>query len=574
MPIAAPPVYTVITFAPIQGFIEKSRKLRDLYGSSYLLSLLSWSICQAAERANHQVISPALHNIAQGLPNLIIVKGAFDRQIAETAFNQTWESIVIACRNWVEAKVQTWGTDPQTHTWHYAWSRNWNLWASHTWEFFWAQGKPADSITEVRDRLNRAKQSRNWTGVNWTGESSTLSGTDAIAYPGLGRVSDPRHYDYQTEKQIIQDFYQQLSDAIGEAFIDPREQLSIPELIKRLVTHEEVARSVANQIIQRLSPDSTAREKLQTILNTIAEELNPISFKELNRLKRKRNPQDPEHWTGWYLGDGDRAGDYLKHADERTIHKFSQDMRTWDSTLKTSQKHAFPDSRLVYAGGDDFFGVLYQSGTQLQLKPCVDWFSQFKSDVWNQPKPKDISVSVGFVWAGPKVPQREVLQHCRAAEKSAKDNGRDRIACRILFNSGNYLEWICPWWVLEKGLLNQYCDRSDRSEGWAHLYQDVAALEARHAFEGNQTDVAIALFQSYFRDDDNLLKPDNWWNTPKIAGILGDRKHFELHCTNPQTGKVDRDKFDRHANRALNNWVIDLAKVGFYIHRDWRSQDV
>jgi len=29
--------YTVITFAPVQGFIEKSRKLRDLYGASQIL---------------------------------------------------------------------------------------------------------------------------------------------------------------------------------------------------------------------------------------------------------------------------------------------------------------------------------------------------------------------------------------------------------------------------------------------------------------------------------------------------------------------------------------------------------
>ncbi|BAZ08050.1 hypothetical protein NIES3974_47190 [Calothrix sp. NIES-3974] len=34
------------------------------------------------------------------------------------------------------------------------------------------------------------------------------------------------------------------------------------------------------------------------------------------------------------------------------------------------------------------------------------------------------------------------------AEKSAKSNGRDRIAFRVLFNNGNYLEWVCPWWLL------------------------------------------------------------------------------------------------------------------------------
>ncbi|TFI52645.1 hypothetical protein BLD44_020520 [Mastigocladus laminosus UU774] len=53
-------VYTAITFAPVQGFIEKSRKLRDLYGSSYLLSFLAWAICYVAECNDCKVVSPAL----------------------------------------------------------------------------------------------------------------------------------------------------------------------------------------------------------------------------------------------------------------------------------------------------------------------------------------------------------------------------------------------------------------------------------------------------------------------------------------------------------------------------------
>lgn len=43
---------TIVTFAPIQGFIEDSRKLRDLYGSSFLLSYLAKSICEAAKKKN------------------------------------------------------------------------------------------------------------------------------------------------------------------------------------------------------------------------------------------------------------------------------------------------------------------------------------------------------------------------------------------------------------------------------------------------------------------------------------------------------------------------------------------
>ena len=44
-----PVIYTAVTFAPVQGFIEKSRKLRDLYGSSYLLSFIAQSVCLEAQ---------------------------------------------------------------------------------------------------------------------------------------------------------------------------------------------------------------------------------------------------------------------------------------------------------------------------------------------------------------------------------------------------------------------------------------------------------------------------------------------------------------------------------------------
>jgi len=54
--------YTALTFAPVQGFIRSSRKLRDLYGSSLLLSHLAHAICADAASflgRSDAVISPA-----------------------------------------------------------------------------------------------------------------------------------------------------------------------------------------------------------------------------------------------------------------------------------------------------------------------------------------------------------------------------------------------------------------------------------------------------------------------------------------------------------------------------------
>ncbi|WP_405127625.1 Cas10/Cmr2 second palm domain-containing protein [Romeriopsis navalis] len=523
-----------------------------------LASVLSWAVCYAAGFEN--VISPARpthiaqgrdNYIVQGLPNLILVRGYFDRDKAEKALKQAWYCVVEACREWIEITIPT---DLSGSTWRYCWKRDWNLWANYSWEFFCISG---DSIYQVKQRLTQAKRQRDWVGVNWSGESSSLSGVNAIAYPELGRKGDPRQYSYQAENAKVRAFYQQLSDTLGEAFIDPREELSIPELIKRMITHGDVAQKVADNLRQQLRPGKPEKpDELDRLITDIQTKLKPGTFKELNRFNRKTNSKSPEHWTGWFQGDGDQAGNYLKTLQPITIKEFSHMMRDWGRNLQ-SNTYLPGDTRIVYAGGDDFMGVMFTEKEQLPIERCLDCFIKFKSSVWNKPLKKPISVSVGFVWAGPKLPQREVLQHCRQAEQLAKQQGRDRINFRILFNSGTYLDWCCPWWILEKGIMGKYSDHEGK-QNWVHIYNDVAMLEARHAFGPNNDDktVAIALFKAYFGDDNDWLDGPYHWNdgkNPYDTGILG-----EANLLIPA-----------EVPRAITEWVINLAKVGFHLHREW-----
>ncbi|WP_315788315.1 Cas10/Cmr2 second palm domain-containing protein [Fischerella sp. JS2] len=597
-------IYTAITFAPVQGFIEKSRKLRDLYGSSYLLSFLAWAICYVAECNDCKVVSPALPNVTQGMPNQIIIQGDFKKEDAEFALNTAWECVTETCREWIEAQVVDRGDGKK---WDYkSWKRIWGLWTKYAWEFFWVQGKPGESISDVRQRLNEKKRSRAWTGINWQGESSTLSGADAIAYPGLG-IHEPQKYNYQAEKAAVKEFYTQLSKKLGESFIDSmglklsqasrvelskkygesfivgNEELNVPELVKRLVTHNAIAERLIERFQQLFQVDQTQLPKISRQIQELSEDLNPDSFKDISRLNEAKYIDDGYQLVreklphqGWFVGDGDKAGDYLKSFADKPeeaskTNEFSELMRNWGKDFKDYFKNHPPeDCRVVYAGGDDFLGVFYETKQAGELKPkrCVDFFTTFKKDVWdqnnNQAEKKPITVSVGFVWAASGIPQRDVLQHCREAEKSAKNNGRDRIAFRVLFNNGNYLEWVCPWWLLEAGLLSSYCDREGK-QNWTHIYNDVAILESRHAFDNGSTDIALGLFKVYFpeqivdiiKDKNNWLHDHNADLTVVKTGILGDRKNYYKL----ETKEIDITK----VNKALNDWIINLAKVGFQL---------
>ena len=335
---------------------------------------------------------------------------------------------------------------------------------------------------------------------------------------------------------------------------------------------------MGREYLKKRNNTSSSSENIDRLEVTIQNDLYVKTFKDLNR-------KDENRWTGWFMGDGDGASDYLKWEGERSsalkdnklegeqTQKFSKEMRDWGKAFKANHNHsALSHGRVVYAGGDDFLGVMYRTDKVLAPKDCLSWLSQFKSGVWNGLGTEDpaakITASVGFVWASPQVPQRDVLQHTRSAESSAKKAGKDRVAIRVLFAGGNHLEWVCPWWILEAGLFKRYCDRNGvtnalEKASWTHFYNDVAVLESRHAFGATMKEsceVAIALMKVYFPDWPDLLSEPNRWNEKneyKVihAGILGNKQDYK-----PE-GQKD-------INAEINRWVINLAKVGFYLCSD------
>jgi len=474
--------YTVVSFAPVQGFIEKSRKLRDLYGASQILSYLSWKIVRKANSMEGvRVISPAVSatanmDIVQGMPNRILLEGSFSYNDAKSALAEGWSEIVTACRGWIEDHL----TDDFTFS-DESWGRAWTKWKINAWEVFWGSG---DSIKSAMSDLETRKLRRDWTVPNWNGESSSLSGHDAIAHPKMDNLNP--------DIGEIAAFYERLAEVLDptgktndRAYINENERLSIPELIKRLITYEAIA-------------------------NKIHPELHTPSFRE---MLRKDDVSGETYWTGWFMGDGDEVGKYLKELSElpkpndaEAVTEFSDKLRTWGSCFQDGFEQE-RRGRVVYAGGDDFFGVMYSDKKRVHLNgaDAIDWLIGLREQ-WRLGN-LGINLSVGFVWAGHSVPQRDVLQHCREAEKRAKSLGRDRVTIRILFNNGQFVQWTTPWEYLK--WLKDYCDRNDNTDkdaNWSHIYTDLAQLKARHAIppataEKVDDAIALKLFGLYFGVD-------------------------------------------------------------------------
>ena len=544
--------YTAVTFAPVQGFIEKSRKLRDLYGSSFILSFLAKTICNYAEQEGLNVIVPALINTTRGTPNVIYLNGYIDEQSLRKAFNRAWKALVNTCREYIEQEYRVYLGE--SNNLPISWKREWDLSIHYGWELFVVCGEEDQSFDDVRARMNDRKQSRDWIGINWRGESSSITGADAIAYPNMADYNPRKDSNPDLE---IEQFYTFLSQHFIESSIDFKERLSIPELVKRLITYAPVQQFFDTKFNQpQKHPYFAQIERLKI-------------FEEVNRWEDSR-------WTGWFQGDGDRLGKYISSlvSGEQSptirdpiLHQFSGDMLQWGAALQSGTELVLKtacaqnqwqsiEGRIVYAGGDDFFGILYRNsedGAELTPRECIEGFWYQFNDLWNQCG-HDISVSTGFVWAAPNVPQRDLLQHLRTTEKLAKTEGRDRLAIRILFNSGNYLDWSCPWRFLEP-LFTSYRDRDGKNQNWTHFYTDIATLESRHAFSNDDSSTAQGIFDIYFphfeRND-----VEDWWNQTLsdttyqrlLGGLLGN--------------KPDRVQ-EQHQRR--NQWIINLAKVGFHL---------
>ena len=573
------PKYTAISFAPVQGFIEKSRKLRDLYGASLILSYLSQKIAEDIEQMPvAKVISPASIHVQEGMPNRILVRGFVDRDRVKNILLKHWQHLLRVCREWVEENLDI----PKKN---YQWSQKeeqiakqkgeWERWGSYTWELFWGTG---DTPQAAMEDLETRKLKRDWTAINWVGESSSLSGTDAIAWNRLGQEhSQPGRSLSDEEQRELERFYLRLAWILddlrrakepfpsdedlknhfkaedGGKFITHRERLSVPELVKRLATLPKLAK--------------------KTGLTDLDE-----GFKDIYR--------ETGYWTGWFMGDGDKVGDKLKQlADQhpndpeqrdRNLTRFTESMRNWGQEFKDKQD-LFPQGkgRIVYAGGDDFLGVLYSEEPQNKqekpekVKPIEAWnwllnlpeqWKELQATLASELELKEknrFTYSVGFVWAGHQVPQRDVLQHCREAEKRAKSLGRDRVTIRVVFNSGQHVQWTCPWDYLH--ILQNYRDRDGNTWGnkylnWTHVYSDWEHLKNRHAISLQDKDnvderIALELFDLYFGD-----------RSPRTDGLRPVSCDYFSEGDNCQhiTGEP-------YSATAIIKWIDGLVKVGWQL---------
>ena len=549
-------VYTTTTFAPVQGFILASRKLRDLYGSSLLISHLARALADDAKAKGHKVVSPADCNVSRGVANVLVILGDYPRQDAEAALLRCWKEVLMACRQWIEAYFHRTPAPKPV----FDWQSSWRACELHCWELFHGQGA---TIQQARQVLAITKQQRAWCIPNWTGESSTLSSAEAVVRPTMGAVEDPRTLPASKIQQEAREFLRALCNStdLGPAFAGANEEISLTELVKRLITYPAVASKALCA-----PPNRSQTYETPNALNDIL----PERFQRLTHAAANK----PESLV-WFMADGDGIGAYLESlaqregSEEAALEKFSGSMRKWAADLYTKVPEKVPEhAMVVYAGGDDLFGALHESipgKRDLTTQHLWTWLEEYQG-LWASACEQDesgrprLTVSMGLVWADTQVPQREALQHAREAEASAKRSGKNRFALRLLYANGNHLEWTCPWaWL--KPIRSHYTDREGRSlknsrdgklPNWRHLAEDLQWLQSRQAiaYLPDNTTAQAAAAPSC------LATAKSLWHA-----------YFPT-CTLPEEPPSDADTASFRASfcspeqgRRFDEWFCDLGRV-------------
>lgn len=496
--------YTAVTFAPVQSFIRSSRKLRDLYGSSLLLSHLAHAISADAKfrLGADAVVSPAGVSLSRGVPNTLMIAGDYSASQARTALLAAWGTVLMECRRWLESTIDVSSFDPIPEGWNgdweAGWGASWKAASQHSWEVFQGQG---DTIAAARMALMVKKRQRDWSVPNWTGESSSLSSAEAVARPTMARVVKPWLLDAEAAKQESHQFLSILRKKLGAAFAGEKEEISLMELVKRLITY----RPILKKAFQLPSEEPLEQGIVDELLQ---------NFPRLTTRDQPGEEKDQPESIIWFMADGDGVGAHLQalsesvQGEEAALRAFSTAIRSWAASLYHRVPKAMGaqpgdtttrKATVVYAGGDDVFGALHETepgNGDLTTTDLWRWLEVFPK-LWAEANQPQLTISMGLVWADAKVPQREALQHARNAEATAKARGKNRFALRLLYASGNHLEWSCPWGWLQP-IRAHYRDREGRRGSgatWRHLADDLVWLQERQAITAG---TAEALWEAYF----------------------------------------------------------------------------
>ncbi len=494
-------VFIDCSIGPVQGFVAQSRRTRDLWGSSYLLSLMSAHAIRGAVQAtedallrrpniDHDLLYKWVCGCRKGpapvigsVPNHFIVEvavGDVDRVVraVQGSLAEIWERVCAAVWERFVGHAEPNGTGTRA-----IWDRQ----IKDYWEIVWTVGEE-----ETSGELSRRKQWR-------THRLSDEPGDKCSAMSDLQEISGYTRACSADERAKQDVFWSQLCDRLGPLDLRENERLCAVALVKRLYTKvsrraigwqvdtsnwpstvhmgalpwiREVLREVpekAAKYVDVLRELADAEIFSERRLGSYTGSVGDFSRLDANYLHRAFISEErlcpllrghdgrgrkelrmglqelytsigspPPIYYALLLADGDRLGDLVRDLGGQAVGAALSHF-----TSRVQDVVGEYGGVTIYAGGDDVLAMLPVDGALRCASELAKVYGQSFST--NLPVLPTLSVAISF--AHVRLPMRAALDIARRLldEVAKGENGRNSLAVAVVKRGGITSQWVSTW---------------------------------------------------------------------------------------------------------------------------------
>ena len=505
---------------PVQSFIEASRSLRDLLAGSYILSWIAFEAMKPILESCGPTafVYPALRHVPlmddwlcnQGVPLvpkpkldqlacpslphrfLAIVPSAQQQDLKSRtveAARSAWLSLASAVREHIQEKH---GSD------YAGWDLLWDRQVESYFDFRATSYSMADLRAEQLFPAERIERFKPLSDLAEGYAERSRPGQWQLAVEASAMLMDAqntvRHIPvYRAEspagpKCTLFGTYEQVGPAI----------LADSDRLWRKMNGDDKAgdRRCAIGMVKRFAFDAY----FKPLLGLREVDTRFDSTRDFCNLSGQKRPyyavlmMDGDEMGKWLSGEKSPKVEEVLHEKLVRYHKKSKERsaalalprpvspalhNAISAALNTFSTKLAPEivdehnGQLIYAGGDDVLAVLPLDTALTCAKELREAFSS------EEAMGERATVSAGLVIAHEKEDLRYVLQCARAAEKLAKDSGRNRLVLGILRRSGEHAFNQMAWDYTSNLEIQRAAFSGDITDRWAYkLRGELPMLQA------------------------------------------------------------------------------------------------
>lgn len=442
-----------LTIGPVQSFIAQARKTQDLYAGSQILSdLIGFAMNEvnASFGEKAELIFP--YQEAESKPNRFLA------QINDC-------DDIQAFGNRLRLKIKSHLLEMAARVFSDDSFKMGEAQLDDLLEIYWAaepmQDNYADTVLKLEQKLGAVKNARDFVQFTEQGRKCTVNGFyNALYHRPILKKEAPAYFNGTSKLHF------------NMSEVGPGEAISAITLLKRLynkgdgdgfISVSHIAQmhlwnhngliSEGDNLLAIMGAQSWEGINAQILYSENLEknyfeeqginaDLNLVKdavFKFSNTCKELKLPK--LKYYAVLMFDADNMGEHLKKCKNKNEHTaLSKSLSEFAKKTKQiidSKNYG----RTIYAGGDDYLGLL----NMFTLFDALTELRQAFDDSLG--KQYGMTFSAGLSIAHYRTPLGYVLEQVRAAEKSAKAFSEDKnaIAFTVIKHSGEILRSVLPW---------------------------------------------------------------------------------------------------------------------------------